>query len=79
MGTSAHENLPVLFLCLCPSGFAQSAKHPFTFGEMMKPPRCFKPIRSVYDAANAEGAVENVVLARRRSLGAEAAEFAAVV
>src|SRR5690349_2915397 len=42
-------------------------------------PRCFKRVRSVYHTADAESAVEDVVLSGRRALGAQAAEFAAMV
>src|SRR4029077_9286077 len=43
------------------------------------PARCFAGVRSVHDAASAEGAGEDVVFPRRRPLGAQAAELAALV
>src|SRR5262249_9621604 len=41
--------------------------------------RCFARIRSLHDAANTAGAVQNVVFSGRRPLGAKAAEQPALV
>src|SRR5207244_2305858 len=41
--------------------------------------RRFAGVRSIHDASNPEGAVEDVVLSRRRSLGAQATKFTLVV
>ena len=64
-----------------PHLFADKFKTPtlVVHGQLDYPPRCFRRLPALHHAAATQGAVENVILPGRRSLGLEAAELAALV